>query len=143
DQQADWVVVSIHAHEAATPADRSQPAQFVVEFAHAMIDAGADIVVGHGHHQLRGIEVYKGKPIFYSLGNFIFENDLLAFQPADNCDKQELPASSLPGDFYTKRSKNDTTGFPADRRYWRTVVAEVIFVSDRTLREVRLHPVSL
>lgn len=143
DQQADWVVVSIHAHEAATPADRSQPAQFVVEFAHAMIDAGADIVVGHGHHQLRGIEVYKGKPIFYSLGNFIFENDLVAFQPADNYEKQELPESALPGDFYTKRSKNDTTGFPADRRYWQTVVAEVIFASDRTLREVRLHPVSL
>lgn len=41
-----------------------------------MIDAAADVVVGHGPHVLRGIEVYKGRPIFYSLANFIFENDL-------------------------------------------------------------------
>lgn len=41
-----------------------------------MIDAGADVVVGHGPHILRGIEVYKRRPIFYSLANFIFENDL-------------------------------------------------------------------
>lgn len=42
-----------------------------------MIDAGAGIVVGHGPHVLRGIEVYKGRPIFYSLANFIVENDLV------------------------------------------------------------------
>ena len=35
-----------------------------------MIDAGADAVVGHGPHVLRGVEFYKGRPIFYSLGNF-------------------------------------------------------------------------
>lgn len=42
-----------------------------------MIDAAADVVVGHGPHVLRGIEVYKGSPIFYSLANFIVENDLV------------------------------------------------------------------
>ena len=46
-----------------------------------MIDAGADVVVGHGPHVLRGIEIYKGKPIFYSLANFMFQNEtLLGFQ---------------------------------------------------------------
>jgi hypothetical protein len=35
-----------------------------------VIDAGADAVVGHGPHVLRGVEFYKGRPIFYSLGNF-------------------------------------------------------------------------
>ncbi len=39
-------------------------------WAHAVIDAGADVVVGHGPHVLRGIEFWKGKPIVYSLGNF-------------------------------------------------------------------------
>lgn len=42
-----------------------------------MIDAGAGVVVGHGPHVLRGIEVYKRRPIFYSLASFIFENDLV------------------------------------------------------------------
>jgi hypothetical protein len=39
-------------------------------WARAVIDAGADAVVGHGPHVLRGVEFYRGKPIFYSLGNF-------------------------------------------------------------------------
>lgn len=37
-----------------------------------LIDAGADIIMGHHPHVLQGIEIYKGKPIFYSLGNFVF-----------------------------------------------------------------------
>jgi len=143
DQQADWVVVSIHAHEAASPKDQWMPAEFVVEFAHAMIDAGADMVVGHGPHILRGIEVYKGKPIFYSLANFIFENDLVDLQPADNYEKTGLSNDSLPSDYFSTRSKNDTVGFPANRKYWQSVVAQVVYDNDRTLQEIRLHPVSL
>lgn len=42
--------------------------------AHAMIDAGADIVIGHGAHMLQEIEIYKGKWIIYSLGNFVFNS---------------------------------------------------------------------
>jgi poly-gamma-glutamate synthesis protein (capsule biosynthesis protein) len=142
-RQADWVMVSIHAHEAASPEERGKPAQFTVEFAHAMIDAGADMMVAHGPHVLRGIEVYKGKPIFYSMANFIFENDLVDLQPADNYEKMGLDDSALPADYYDKRSKNDTVGFPADRKYWQSIVAEMVFTSDRTLKEVRLHPISM
>lgn len=143
DQQSDWVVVSIHAHEAASPKDQWMPAEFVVEFAHAMIDAGADMVVGHGPHILRGIEVYKGKPIFYSLANFIFENDLVDLQPADNYEKTGLSNDSLPSDYFTTRSKNDTIGFPANRKYWQSVIPQVVYDNERTLLEIRLHPVSL
>jgi poly-gamma-glutamate capsule biosynthesis protein CapA/YwtB (metallophosphatase superfamily) len=46
--------------------------QYMTEIAHAAIDAGADIVVGHGPHHSLAVEVYKGKPIFYGLGNFSF-----------------------------------------------------------------------
>jgi poly-gamma-glutamate synthesis protein (capsule biosynthesis protein) len=143
DQQSDWVLVSLHAHESAGPGQAWKPAEFVVEFAHAMIDAGADMVVGHGHHMLRGIEVYRGKPIFYSLANFIFENDLVRLQPAENYDKVDLPESALPSEYYSARSKNDKVGFPADRRNWQSVVAEVVYGEDRRLRQVRLHPVAL
>ena len=41
--------------------------------AHALIDAGADVIIGHHPHVIQGIEIYKNKPIFYSLGNFIFD----------------------------------------------------------------------
>lgn len=74
-----------------------------------MIDAAAGVVVGHGPHVLRGIEVYKGRPIFYSLANFIFENDLVELQPADSYELSGLDGDSLPSDYFGKRSKNDTT----------------------------------
>ncbi|MBX6365122.1 MAG: CapA family protein [Gemmatimonadetes bacterium] len=64
----DYVVVSFHwgteNHQETEPAQR--------EFAHAIIDAGADIILGHHPHVPRGIEVYKGKVIVYSFGNMIF-----------------------------------------------------------------------
>ncbi|HSQ05389.1 MAG TPA: CapA family protein [Burkholderiales bacterium] len=46
--------------------------QYMTEIAHAAIDAGADVVIGHGPHYSLPIEVYKGKPIFYGLGSFSF-----------------------------------------------------------------------
>ncbi len=48
-----------------------EPPKEHVSFAHALVDAGADIIYGHSAHVIRGIEIYKGKPIFYSTGNFI------------------------------------------------------------------------
>jgi poly-gamma-glutamate synthesis protein (capsule biosynthesis protein) len=42
-----------------------------VSFAHALIEAGADVIFGHSSHVFRGIEFYKGRPILYSAGNFI------------------------------------------------------------------------
>ena len=46
--------------------------QYMSEIAHAAIDAGADIVIGHGPHYSLPVEVYKGRPIFYGLGSFSF-----------------------------------------------------------------------
>jgi poly-gamma-glutamate capsule biosynthesis protein CapA/YwtB (metallophosphatase superfamily) len=141
-RQADWVIVSIHGHEGA-PRDRETPAEFLATFAHAAIDAGADLFVGHGPHVLRGIEIYKGKPIFYSLANFIFENDLVRFQPQENYDQFNLSASASPADFYDARSANDTRGFPADKKIWESVIAEAVFTNKRELQEIALYPISL
>ena len=65
---ADYVIVSFHwgAERAA------MPKAYQVEAAHRAIDAGADLVIGHHPHVLQGIETYRGKVIFYSLGNFAF-----------------------------------------------------------------------
>jgi poly-gamma-glutamate capsule biosynthesis protein CapA/YwtB (metallophosphatase superfamily) len=63
------VVVSMHAGVEYAP----QPSQEQINFARAAIDAGADLVIGHHPHVVQTIERYKGKLIFYSLGNFIFD----------------------------------------------------------------------
>jgi poly-gamma-glutamate synthesis protein (capsule biosynthesis protein) len=67
-ESADYVVVSFHWGQEG--ADLPHPNQ--VATAHAAIDAGADIVLGHHPHVLQGIEQYKQGIIFYSLGNFAF-----------------------------------------------------------------------
>jgi poly-gamma-glutamate capsule biosynthesis protein CapA/YwtB (metallophosphatase superfamily) len=73
---ADFMIVSVHAHQNSFAFqrysfDNSVP-DFLVEFAHEAIDNGADMFVGHGVHTIRGVEIYKGKPIFYGLSNFCF-----------------------------------------------------------------------
>ena len=73
----DIAIVSIHW---GVPDFWLSPAQGVLAqyqqpLAHAMIEAGADIVYGHHSHTLHPIEIYRGKPIFYSPGNFFFEFD--------------------------------------------------------------------
>lgn len=45
---------------------------YQVDLGHAAVDAGADIIIGHHPHVLQAIEIYKGKPICYSMGNFVF-----------------------------------------------------------------------
>ena len=137
---ADLVVVSLHAHEQAE--SKEQPAEFISAFARAMIDAGADIVAGHGPHLLRGLEVYKGKPIFYSLGNFIGQNELVARIPADGYERFRADPNLTPGLVYQKRVKNDQVGFPADRRYWESVVPMLRW-EGRDLCSVELLPISL
>ena len=49
-----------------------EPLQYMTDIAHAAIDAGADVVMGHGPHYSLPVEVYKGRPIFYGLGNLTF-----------------------------------------------------------------------
>ena len=138
---ADYVVVTIHAHESG-PGGLTAPAMFLPVFARAMIDAGADAFVGHGPHVLRGIEIYKDRPIFYSLGDFIFQNETLLRYPTDNYEDQRLGVDAQPNDYLNRRYDNDRAGFPADRRIWESVVAVPRFEGDR-LTEVALHPIGL
>ncbi|MDD5173199.1 MAG: CapA family protein [Patescibacteria group bacterium] len=68
-QKADFVIISMHAGIEYT----NEPNESQVNFAHAAIDAGADLVIGHHPHVVQVLEKYKGKYIFYSLGNFVFD----------------------------------------------------------------------
>ena len=78
-EQADLVVVQVHMGAEGSDEQHVKPGTETfhgenrgdpITFSHAVIDAGADLVVGHGPHVLRGMEFYNGKLIAYSLGNF-------------------------------------------------------------------------
>jgi poly-gamma-glutamate capsule biosynthesis protein CapA/YwtB (metallophosphatase superfamily) len=70
-QQADYVIVSMHSGKEYV----FYPNQHQIDFAHATIDAGADLVLGHHPHVVQSMEKYQNKFIFYSLGNFIFDQN--------------------------------------------------------------------
>lgn len=67
--KADYVIVSMHSGNEYV----AKPNDSQVNFAHAAIDAGADLIIGHHPHVVQTMEKYKGKFIFYSLGNFVFD----------------------------------------------------------------------
>jgi poly-gamma-glutamate capsule biosynthesis protein CapA/YwtB (metallophosphatase superfamily) len=80
--RADLVIVYQHNHVFDKPfgtimreelPERLVPPEWLKAWTHTEIDAGADIVVMHGAPLLHGVEIYRGKPIFYDLGNFFFQ----------------------------------------------------------------------
>ena len=149
-RQADWVVVSFHSHEfggrglmtARSRADIEELADFTREFAHAAIDAGADVFVGHGSHTLLGVEVYKGKPILYSTGNFIFQNETIPAFPAQAYSRFDLGMEATPADFLDARTENDTKGHPASPAFWQSAAC-ICRLRKEGGGELRFYPIDL
>jgi len=137
-KQADYVFVSLHTHERGDSLDF--PADFAREFAYACIDAGAHAILGHGSHHLRGIEIYKGRPIVHSLGDFFFEEENFMRFPQESYDRMGLGMDAVAADWMNARSGGETRGFPVDPLLWRTVIA-IIRWEDWKVRELRLYPV--
>lgn len=136
-QNGNFVAFSLHNHE---PGNASQvPARFAVEFAHKVIDAGADAYVGHGPHQLRGIEIYKGKPIFYSLGNFAMMNNSLDALPSDMYEQFGIdPASVTAPELLQARGESSF----GDPNLYESVIAVSRYVKGN-VSEIRLYPIDL
>jgi poly-gamma-glutamate capsule biosynthesis protein CapA/YwtB (metallophosphatase superfamily) len=68
-QHSDYLVATLHSHEAASEAAPTEPAHIVGELARRAIDAGADAFVTTGIHRLGPVEIYRGRPIFHGMGN--------------------------------------------------------------------------
>jgi poly-gamma-glutamate capsule biosynthesis protein CapA/YwtB (metallophosphatase superfamily) len=110
-QQVDTVIVAIHW---GVPPYWLSPyqgllAEYQQPLGHALIDAGADVVWGHHSHVLHPIEVYTGRPIIYSLGNFIFEKPRAFMEP------ESFIVSITPGDQFSVELTPvwvDEDGFP-------------------------------
>lgn len=147
-RQADWVVVSFHSHQfahrslatAATKIDLKEPADFVPAFAKRCIDAGADLFVGHGSHTPLGIEIYKGRPILYSAGNFIFQNETVRSFPAEAYTRFGLGHEATPTDFLDARTGGGTKGHIAHPGFWENIATTIEFRGGKAA-EIRIHPI--
>lgn len=137
-RQADLVFVALHCHEGVDGRwNTDTPAEFLRPLAHALIDAGAHAVLGSGPHMLRGMELYRNRPICYSLGNFIFTLETIAAFPVEVYEQIGMPLDSTATDFYDR-----ITGYATERRFWETVVPRFDF-ADGELVATELVPVTL
>jgi poly-gamma-glutamate synthesis protein (capsule biosynthesis protein) len=129
--KSDFLAVAIHSHEThgadgVWPEIDPLPGDFLPRFAKATIDNGADAFFGSGVHVLRGIEIYKDRPIFYGLGEFFRQMDIVG--PA------AWGGRGQGGTFRGDRNSNALK--------YESIVAVSEFAGGR-LSQVRLYPTDL
>jgi len=112
---------------------------------HNVIDAGADVVAGHGSHALRGIEIYKGRPIFYGLSTFLFQGYILITQ--DSRDAQNIdPRYASRGETQVRLNGGpppgavDSTGLLGS---WNVSILPVTTFEGGRVREIRIYPIDV
>lgn len=140
-KETDTVIINIHSHEIPRTTD-DEPDMFLVEFARKCIDAGASAVIGTGTHQLKAIEVYKGCPIFYSLGNFIFQTDIPGRMPEDFREKYKLAEGLTPAEMISARAKLGNGGLHADVNNFRSLMPFITFEEGKA-KSITLYPLRL
>ncbi|MCX7305658.1 MAG: CapA family protein [Hyphomicrobiales bacterium] len=129
--KADLTVASIHAHR--------QDA-WLRKFAHQAIDRGADVVFVQGPHEVRAIEFHAGKPIFYSLGDFVFQPHRVSRFPSEMYDMFGLGPDATVEELRTKLESG--TRLSRNRKTFEGVAAVLDF-RDRKIERIRLLPLDL
>lgn len=137
---ADYVMVSVHHHQ-NEGMDKANVPEFHKELFRGIIDWGADAVVGHGPHLLRAIEVYKEKPIFYSLGDFLIQLYDVAFAPEDFYVKYGMNSDDSVIELLKKRSKDFTTGLMAQKEMREAIIPLWETDENNNLVSLKLMPV--
>ncbi len=141
-KMSDLVLVAHHAtvYERMT---KTEPTKYALEFAHAAIDAGADAYFGHGWHKTLGVEIYKGKPIFYGLGSLFAQSQFSRRVPYDGYetwghDVERLP-SLRPSDEPLRPGMKPSQGLT----WWSSALVELEYTPDKTIKAMTFHPVEL
>ncbi|OKO89250.1 hypothetical protein AC629_06935 [Bradyrhizobium sp. NAS80.1] len=150
-QFSSFAVATIHWHQNRFAFQHYSfdhyPADFEVKFAHDAIDQGADAFVGHGVHTIKGIEIYKGKPIFYGVSNYVFQSQMVPAERGGSATGYSSSAfsASMPGpkEIVGQGQLNELS------QGWlqRPANLEALLTSSRydggRLVEVRIYPVDL
>jgi len=137
---ADFVIVAHHFNIADGKRGDKTP-MFVREFAHAAIDAGADVYVGHGWHNTLGIEIYKGKPIVYGIGNFFAQSEFIRRVPYDSYDSWGHDMDRLPTLHPSDHPLHP--GLDSHNETWWTSALMTLEMRGGAFRAMRLDPVEM
>lgn len=131
-EYADFSIFSMHVHQNRYAfqaySQDNYPAKYLIDLTHEMVDNGMDMYIGHGNHTMQGIEIYKGRPIFYNLGNFSvhrFGADDSGLGPQTSIERGET------GNQWLQQPSN-LSAYVATNTY-----------KDGVLQEIRIYPVDL
>ncbi len=131
------VIASLHEHRGAKQS--TMPAPFIETYARACIDAGADVFFNTGPHRPWGIEIYKNKPIFYSLGNFFFLLSGIQHS-AEKLAEYGLDPFTLDS---TLLEEKIATNYFKDDFYWDSFVPIITFGKENEVLDIKLYPITL
>lgn len=148
-QASDYCVLAAHAHEPSNWINT--PPNFLPDLAHRAIDeCGVDMVACHGPHQLRGIEIYKGKPIFYSLANFAFMENVRGVLPREEWERRVWkllgnipdlnPATMTAAEFMEWQRVN---GIFEDSLWFESVITRTTHTGDGQASAIEILPIEL
>lgn len=141
-EDADRVVVYVHSHE--IKGDREmEPDYFIETFARSCIDWGADAVVCSGTHQIKAVEIYNGKPIYYSIANFFFRPYDMEYYPSEWYEKYGIDKSLNVKEAERFRSKNGTIGLFTQAYCFRCIAPVVEWDDDGNVLHIAALPLSL
>ncbi|MBR2021609.1 MAG: CapA family protein, partial [Clostridia bacterium] len=119
---SDYVLVSFHSHDRQFE-ENHKPAKYIEDFAHRCIDCGAHAIIGHGPHLLRPFEVYKNRPIFYSLGDFMLQLENCELAPEDFYAKFNLTSDSSMYELFKARTRDFTCGLQRQQVMMESVIS--------------------
>ncbi|OJU17608.1 MULTISPECIES: CapA family protein [unclassified Sphingomonas] len=133
-EYSDFVMFTMHVHEnryayQAYSQDHYPP-DYLVDLVHQLVDNGMDMYVGHGNHTMQGIEIYKGRPIFYNHGNFSVQRFGSDDSPPNALNLTNIEAIELGNDWL--QQEINLTAYVAKTKY-----------VDGKLVEIRIYPVDL
>lgn len=135
-EKVDIIVISYHWGVSSS----KETAEYQMTVAHAAIDAGADVIIGHHPHLPQGIEVYKGKPIFYSTGNFAFDWEKMIGRHLAGImirctieDRKLSRVSFLPA---KRNAENNITLLELDEKDGLEIVEDIASLSERFCTEL-------
>ena len=137
----DYAFVMVHCHDNDSVRVENPP-EYLKEFAHACLDAGASAIFGGGCHRLRGMEMYNGKPIFYSLGDFIYQGLKVEHLPADFMEAYSIDIYSTAEQALYARSRGNKVGLHCNKKNYQTLLPKLEF-KDGVMTGFAMLPVYL
>jgi len=142
----DFQIATIHWHQNRFAFQHVSidhfPADYEVKYAHDCIDEGADLFFAHGVHSLKGVEIYKGKPIFYGVSNFVSQPQIYLSWRDSSVDGEE-PPTPLTGPIVGEAERDESLWQLLEQPESLETLLTSSHYENGNLTEVRLYPVDL